>query len=245
MKFNVNSPVLFALAALVVALILTESFLFLKKALKRSKELGMDQTKIRQVMKTAAIFTIAPAVSILIGVLALSKSLGIPLPWLRLSVVGSLSYETIAAANAESAMGLTFGHSDALTAGQYVTVFLVMTISILLGVTFVSIAAGKLQASRDRITKRDSRWSSILQNALFVGMISAFVGYIFSDFSGVFEGNMQGLIPVLVFLFSMLLMIICGLLLKKLHWKWIGDYALPISLLGGMVFAIPLTGWLL
>jgi len=39
----------------------------------------------------------APAVAIVISVITLSKDLGLPLPWLRLSVVGSLSYETIAA----------------------------------------------------------------------------------------------------------------------------------------------------
>ena len=37
---------------------------------------------------TAAIFTIAPAVAIVIGVITLSKDLGVPLPWLRLSVIG-------------------------------------------------------------------------------------------------------------------------------------------------------------
>ena len=70
------------------------------KALKRSKEIGMDQTKIKKTIKTAAIFTIAPAVAIVISVMTLSQTLGLPLPWLRLSVVGSMSYETIAASNA-------------------------------------------------------------------------------------------------------------------------------------------------
>lgn len=60
----------------------------------------MDQAKIRKTVKTAALFTIAPAVSIVISVITLSKSLGIPLPWLQLSVVGSLSYEPSAASNA-------------------------------------------------------------------------------------------------------------------------------------------------
>ena len=67
----------------------------------------MDIKKIKKTIITAAIFTIAPAVSIVITILALSDSLGIALPWLRLSVVGSLSYEAIAAANAASGLGKT------------------------------------------------------------------------------------------------------------------------------------------
>ena len=109
MEFRVNHPVLFLLAGILVAAVLGQSVFFLVKAIRRSKAIGMDQTKIKKTIRTAAIFTIAPAVAIVISVIALSKSLGLPLPWLRLSVVGSLSYETIAAENAVSAMGLTLG----------------------------------------------------------------------------------------------------------------------------------------
>ena len=32
--------------------------------------------------------------------------------------------------------------------------------------------------------------------------------------------------------------------LKTLGWRWMNDYALPISLLVGMASAIPITAWL-
>ena len=82
MEFSVNHPVLFCLAGLLIAVVLAQSVYFLLKAMRRSKELGMDQTKIRKTIKTAAIFTIAPAVAIVISVMTLSKKLGLPLPWL-------------------------------------------------------------------------------------------------------------------------------------------------------------------
>jgi hypothetical protein len=43
---------------------------------------------------------------------------------------------------------------------------------------------------------------------------------------------------------SALTMGICALAMKKLHWRWMNDYALPISLLVGMLSAIPITAWL-
>ena len=66
----------------------------------------------------------------------------------------------------------------------------------------------------------------------------------FCDFSGVFHGDMSGLIPVLVMLVSALVMCLAGLLVKALKWRWISDYALPISLIAGMASAIPITAWL-
>ena len=64
MTFNSNHPILFLLVGLLVAVVMGQSVYFLVKALKRSKEIGMDQAKIKKTIRTAAIFTIAPAVSI-------------------------------------------------------------------------------------------------------------------------------------------------------------------------------------
>ena len=76
MAFSTNHPILFVLAGILVVVVLGQSVYFLIKALKRSKEIGMDQVKIRKTIKTAAIFTVAPAVSIVISVITLAKSLG-------------------------------------------------------------------------------------------------------------------------------------------------------------------------
>jgi hypothetical protein len=37
------------------------------------------------------------------------------------------------------------------------------------------------------------------------------------------------------------IMALCGLLIKALNWKWLNDYALPISMLGSMALAIPIS----
>ena len=249
MEFHVNHPVLFILAGILILAVLGQSLFFLLKAMKRSKEIGMDQTKIRKTIKTAAIFTIAPAVSIVISVITLSKSLGIPLPWLRLSVVGSLSYEAIAASNALSSMGLELGKVDALTAQQYVNITLVMTISIMVGIWLVPVIGKKLLSGMSNLESKDKKWAEIFQNAMFIGMIAAFLGYVFCDISRLWNpvagySPTSGLIPVAVMVVSALIMVVLGLLMRKPKLKWLGDYALPISLILGMISAIPITAWL-
>jgi len=266
MEFSVNHPLLFLLVGIIIAFVLAQSVYFLIKSYRRAKELGMDMKKINKTIATAAIFTVAPAISIVITVIALSDSLGIALPWLRLSVVGSLSYETIAAANAASGMGVTLSElAKGMTASQYVTVTIVMTVSIMVGIWLVPVIAKKMQKGLVSFEKKDKRWSDILQSSLFIGMISAFVGYVFSDVSrlwmsenGVFSTTQKvngveeivkytstsGLVPVCVMAVSMVCMLICGLLMKKLGWKWLNDYALPICMVLGMISAIPFTALL-
>ena len=249
MEFSINHPVLFVLAGILIAVVLAQSVFFLVKALKRSKALGMDQTKIRKTIKTAAIFTVAPAVAIVISVITLSKKLGLPLPWLRLSVIGSMSYETVAANNALSAMGQSLGSGMALTAQQYVNVLMVMTISIMMGIWLVPAIGKKLQNGMTSLGKRDAKWADIFSNSLFIGMIAAFLGFVFCDISRLWTPSEEyaatsGLIPVAVMLVSAVVMVVCGLLMKKPKFKWLGEYALPLSLIVGMASAIPFTAWL-
>jgi len=244
MDFSVNSPILFVMVGIVIAFVLAQSVYFLIRAVKRAKEIGIAKEIVNKTISTAAIFTIAPAVAILVGVATLSKSLGIALPWLRLSVVGSLSYESIAANSALEALGLNTA-TQITDASAFATVLSVMTIGIAVGLIFVPLLTKKIQGGIKAIEKSDKKWGEILNNSMFLGMISAFLGYVFCDVSGAFSGDFVGLIPVLVMAVSAVVMAICGLCATKVKsMKWMNDYALPISLVCGMAAAIPITSWL-
>ena len=264
MTFSVNHPILFVLVGIVVAIVLAQSAFFLVKAWRRGREIGMDTKKLKKIATTAAVFTVAPAVAIVISVIALSKKLGLPLPWLRLSVVGSLSYEAIAAENTSTAMGLTGSMSP--NASQYITIALVMTLSIMVGIWLVPVLCKRMQKGIGALEKRDQKWADVFQSALFIGMIAAFVGFVFCDVSRLWSGDenglvtvikkvtengekievptyfttTSGLVPVCVMAVSALVMVVLGLLSKKVEKaRWLSDYALPVSLLIGMASAIP------
>lgn len=244
MVFNVNHPVLFLLAGGIVLIVLAQSVYFLRKAWRHGKEIGMPMDKLKRIVIGTAVFTVAPATAIVISVISLSKKLGIPLPWMRLSVVGAITYETPAAANALSAMGLEWAKVSSLSATEYVTVAAVMTMGIMTGIWLVPVVGKKLIGGMINLEKRNKKWGEIFSASMFLGMISAFLGYVFCNFAGVFRGDLTGLIAPLVMLVSALMMGLCALALKKLGWRWMNDYALPISLLVGMASAIPITAWL-
>ena len=102
----------------------------------------------------------------------------------------------------------------------------------------------KIENGLISLEKRDQKWGEIFSASMFIGMISAFVGYVFCDFGTVFKGETWGLIPVCVMIVSALLMAAAGLMARKKGFGWLNDYALPISLIGGMASAIPITAWL-
>ena len=238
MEFNVNSPILYIIVGTIIALVLAQSVFFLVRALKRAKQLGIASSTLKKTISSAAIFTVAPAIAVLVGVIALSKSLGVALPWLRLSVIGSITYETVAAGNALEAAGMSAGTTIA-DPSVFITIAWVMTVGIAAGLVFVPFVTKKLQTGLLKVSMKDKKWGEIFNNAMFLGMISAFLGYVFCDVGLIFKGDTSGLIPVCVMATSAVVMAVCGLTATKLKIRWLTDYALPLSLICGMASAIP------
>ena len=243
MDFSVNHPMIFAIVGAIIALVLAQSVFFLVRAMKRAKELGITKSTVKKTISSAAIFTIAPAIAVLVGVVALSKSLGVALPWLRLSVIGSITYETVAAGNALEAAGLSAA-TTITDPSIFITIAWVMTIGIAAGLVLVPFVTKKIQSGVNKIGMKDKKWGEIFNNAMFLGMISAFLGYVFCDVGSVVKGDLSGLIPVCVMVVSAIVMAVCGLLSTKLKIKWLTDYALPFSLILGMASAIPFSALL-
>lgn len=243
MEFSVNHPIIFIMVGAIIALVLAQSVFFLVRAVKRAKALGIAKSTVTKTITSAALFTIAPAVAILVGVVALSKSLGLALPWLRLSVIGSITYETVAAGNAIEAAGQTMSElvSDP---SIFITIAWVMTVGIAAGLVFVPFVTKKLQSGMSKIGMKDKKWGEIFNNAMFLGMISAFLGYVFCDVGLIVKGDTSGLIPVCVMAVAAVVMAVLGLIATKTKIRWLTDYALPVSLVAGMASAIPFTALL-
>ena len=243
MTFSVNHPILFVLVALIIAVVLGQSVYFLVRALRRARELGISRETVRKTVSSSAVFTVAPAVSILVSVVALSKSLGVALPWLRLSVIGSMSYEVVASQNVLKAANVPDG-TVITDPSVFLSVVWVMTLSIAAGLVLVPFMTKSIQSGMTKMGMKDKRWGELFNNAMFLGMISAFLGFVFCDIGQLTTGNTACLIPVLVMVTSALLMAVCGLLATRCGIRWLTDYALPLSLVGGMAAAVPLTAWL-
>ncbi len=237
--FNVNHPVLYALASLVILYVLGQSLFFTIKAYKRAREMGMEKSLLRAIMRGSAVFTVAPALAILIGVIALSQYLGLPLPWLRLSVLGAITYELPAASQAASALGISM--TDPLVdARAYSTIAWVMTLGILSGIVVITFFFKRIERGLMTIKSKDEKWGALLMDSLFIGMVSAFLGMIFSRI----RLGLAGWIPVFVMIFSSILMLLFGYLVRMRKIAWLENYAMPFSMLGAMAFSIPLTFWI-
>lgn len=236
MEFSPNSTFLYVIAVLVILFVLAQSAFFLVRAYRRGKELGISTEKLKKTIVSTSVFTIAPAISILVGIVTLSKFLGIPLPWIRMSVIGAITYELPAATSTANAFGLSL--AEMITDPEvYAAIAWVMTLGILPSIILPPVLMKKIQGGMIKIKNKDSKWGDIFLTAMFLGMISAFLGMVFADI----RTGITGWIPIFVLLVSALVMGLCGLLIKKCNMKWLETYAMAISMLAAMVFAVLIT----
>ena len=238
--FNPNSTFIYIVAGIVILFVLAQSVFFLIKSIRRAKQINMNMKTVAKTIGSTTVFTLAPAFSILLGVVTLSGFLGLPLPWIRLSVIGAITYELPAATSTANALGISLSEmiSDPKV---YAAIACVMTLEILPSIILTPILIKKVQNGIVKIQAKDSKWGDIFMTSLFMGMISAFSGMVFSH---VTEG-IKGFLPVCVLAVSAIVMAICGLLVKKAKITWLENYAMPFSMLISMavaVFIAPLFG---
>ena len=142
-----NSPVMYFICGMIILFVAIVSAIFLIRAYRAGKAIGMDSDVLKRAITSSATFSILPSVGILLGVIALSGSLGTPWPWLRLSVIGALHYETQVAQGAAEQVGLTSLSAAQMTPRAFATIAFLMSICIMWGM-ILSIFFNKMYLGR-------------------------------------------------------------------------------------------------
>ena len=236
----VDSPVIiFVIGAIIAAIIILMSLVFLFKAVRRAKAIGMDKKVVTETIKNSAIFSIVPSIPIVIGVGIMMQFLGLAIPWIRLTVIGALQYEMLAMNQA----GVAAGVGDAVAIA---TAVVIMTIAILTGPLFNAIFYKKYQNKLYDLQKKNERKMNAITGAMLAGMLSGIMSAIIvgacftignppeADASGVVT---YGEITLITLASSVVLTAICGAIMIFGKQKWMESYALPISILGSLAIA--------
>lgn len=100
-----NVPWLYIFVVVILLGCLAQTVIMMKKAWKHALELGLDNAQIRKGLTNGIIVSIIPTIPVIVVFLALVPLLGTPLPWLRLSVIGSATFESMASSIGVESVG--------------------------------------------------------------------------------------------------------------------------------------------
>ena len=221
---QLNSPVMYLICGGIIFFVALVCVFFMVRAYRAGVAIGMDKTKMKRTITASATFAALPSVGILLGVIALSGSLGTPWSWLRLSVIGALHYETQVAEAAAEAVGLPGLSASAMTPQAFTTIALLMGVCIMWGMVF-SIFFNKKYLSRLKAPKKNG--------AAGGGSLISGAGRF------TFAGSWM---PLAVVAVSAAVMAVFVWLAEKKNAAWVDNFSIAGSMLAGMAAAVLLRG---
>lgn len=241
---ELNSWPLYLISGGIIIFVVALSVVFMVRAYKAGIVMGMDKSKLKCTVTSSATFTLLPSISILLGVIALSGTLGIPLPWLRLSVVGALHYETSVADIAARSVGLDGLEASQMTATAFTTIALLMAVGIIWGVLCMLFFGKGYSKKLRKSTAGKSggrNFGNDAMTAMFIGLITAYIGSYIGQFfqykngSFVFTGEYLQLIALI---FSAVAMIFFQYFAEKKQMAWLENFSIAGSMIVGMAASV-------
>lgn len=244
---QLNSGMMYLICGGIIFFVAVLCVVFMVRAYRAGKAMGMDTTKMKRAITASATFTLLPSVGILLGVIALSGSLGTPWPWLRLSVVGALHYETQVAQAAAEAVGMANLSAAEMTPQGFSTIALLMSVCIMWGmlmnVLFTKGYLKKLSGGRKKSGGKSGGFSGdAAMSAMFVGLVSAYIGSYIGNFisgEGLFSFGGDW-VPLVVVAVSAAVMSIFIYLSEKKNMAWLESFSVAGSMMVGMAAAVVL-----
>lgn len=262
-EFNNSSLGLYLIAGAVILFVLAQAVFFLVKSWKRGKELGISSKKLKNALTSSALFTVPSALSILATVIALAPALGLVIPWVRLSVIGNLMYETTAAEAAMEAFGHEGGMAVPVTDPEvYAGVAWVMTLGICFSLIILPFVAKPLHKKfmaatnkkEEKPTEQDGSKAAtdtkkkrtlggfindFATPAIFIGLIGAFIARAIIG-SGKPEtfGDGAGVLSIITLVVAIAASIGLEILAKKMKLTWLEPFVMPIGMIIAMIAAI-------
>lgn len=221
-----NSPIFWALCGITVVISFVQAILFMRQAKKTSVAIDLPASLPKQAFRIGMISAIGPACGVFIVMVGLMASIGGPMAWLRLSIIGAAATELSAASMGAQAAGVTFGGE-----GYTLMVMAVSWFAMALNGAGWLIVSGTctpmLEKVRNKVSGGDAKWLAVLSGACSIGIF----GYLCSNEVVKGWGN-----AVATLTGALSMMAIVKFIVPK-HPK-IAEYSLGIAMIIGMACAV-------
>lgn len=230
MKELISSPLLLILVSAGLIYIVGFSLVYLKKSYSRCIEMGITKEELKKVIKSSLVFSIVPSLSIVVGLFALISVLGVVWSWWRLSVIGSLSYESLISSSVSSSIGFsTSAEMLELASGrEFGVVMILMSVGMLSGFLILIPFGKKLSASVNK-TENASTWKYVLSGTFMLCLFAVYIPVL------LFGDTIQAAVMIT----GLVIAVVLGMIAAKIpKLRWLGEFIMAFSMIGGMISSI-------
>lgn len=186
--------------------------------------MGITETQMKKAIKSSAITSIGPSIVILSGMLSLLITVGAPMAWMRLSLIGSVMFESVAAGMGTASVGVKLG-ADELTPLALTMATWTMIIGSIGWVLFATFASSRMDKIQHRLSGGDPKKLMAISLA---GIIGAFCALSAQNLVRLNKGSLACVIGAAI-------MGILITLSEKKNIAWLKEWNLTIAILSTIV----------
>ena len=235
-----NSIPMWLACALPVAFVILQAVLFARGAYKSGKKLGLNDKQMKKSNEKQCGNIDRTIHRVLSAMLSLLVSVGGPIGWMRLSMIGSVMFESIAAGLGTSAVGVQLG-TDTLTPealGMAVWTMILCSIGWALFATF---SANKMDKIEKKVSRGNTGTLTTIASCAIIGVFSAMCA---SHLSKPFYSMMMKADQItmsgawknaLACVLGAVIMFVLTKVANKKEIGWLKEWSLTITILGAMI----------
>lgn len=222
-----NSFPMWVAAGAAVTLVLFQAIIFIRKSYHAGKKIGLEEGQMKSAMKSSFITSLGPSLIILTGLLSLLVTVGGPMAWMRLSFIGSVMFELMAAGFGAEAVGVKMG-VDPMTKMAFANAVWTMILGSIGWILMAVLTADKMDMVQEKVSKGDSGMITIISTAAMLGSFGSLVsGHLVSLNRNTVAAISGGLITLILTPIA-----------DKNDITWLKEWSLAIALFGGMIIAV-------
>ena len=170
-----NSLPLWLACGIAVVLVIVQALIFIKKSIDASEKVGLTKEQVNKAIKSSALTSIGPSIVVLSGMLSLLVTVGGPMAWMRLSFIGSVMFESIAAGIGTGSVGVQLG-VDELTPLALTMAVWTMIIGSVGWIIFSTFAADKMDKIQNKLAGSNPAGLTIISSGAIIGVFAAMCG---------------------------------------------------------------------
>ncbi|MDD2496418.1 MAG: DUF5058 family protein [Tissierellia bacterium] len=220
-----NDPILWMTALPVISVVGIQAYIFSKYAFQATKATSLTKEQCFKAIKTGAVSSIGPALSVFVVMLGMMAVIGAPITWMRLSMIGAAPTELTASTIGAKAMEIEFGSAQ-YDATAFASSVWTMALNGCGWLLFCGLFTHKMSNLQDKIAGGNADMMGKICGAAVLGTSSYLV----------ISNSKSGMDKFIAALVAAVVMIFLTKLSNKM--PKLKEYNLGISMVAGMFVAV-------
>ena len=166
-----NSVPMWIACGIAVLLVIVQAAIFTRQAYRAGPKVGLTDQQLKKAVKSSALTAIGPSLVVLSGMLSLLITVGGPMAWMRLSFIGSVMFESVAAGIGTGTVGVELG-VDPMTAEALTMAVWTMIVGSVGWIIIGTFSADKMDRVQAKVSGGNPAKLAMISSAAIVGLFA-------------------------------------------------------------------------